>query len=306
MRVPSKFATDLSIGTKNCVFDYTSRLPRWNFDRVELSHFLGRPITAGSLNYSRKLKKLLNLTKCIVHFLFKEKMPQELIDIMSPIEKKLMLLFIQKKKVFGHENAKLNQEFFESVRNREQCKRIEENLKFVFKKAANFMLKVFKDCLYPQVAEFLNPEIRSKSPVDRVEYAFYGFYFGHIAPKINQPIEKFFHPRSSEMERKRFGKVIPKTVSRLYINYLKMSPQYTYDMKKFLSECLVLEVRASIFNKVSRMCLNWQSYMDKHGEEKLLAMVTDNFKNNTKCKIAWSIQEVEGAVGQIIRLLDKI
>ena len=292
---------------KNCVFNNCNQLPvNWSIGRLDLTSFVTKHISAGCINYPKKLKQFLSLTKCILFFLFKEKMPQKVLDEMSPLERKLMMLFIRKKKVYNFPNAEITCEYFEQVRAHKQCKRIEENLKFVFKKAAHFMQSVFRQCLYPRISGLLNPRMQRKAAADRVEYAFYGYYFGDIAPKINQKIEKFFHPRSSENERRRFGKLIPKTVSRLYINYLKMSPKYTKDMKSFLTECLVLEVRSGIFNKVSRMCITWQNYLSKFGEEKLLEMVTDNFENNSKCKIAWSIQEVEGAIVQINQLLDKI
>jgi hypothetical protein len=252
-----------------------------------------------------KCKILENLNKILNSLLLNEPISESIIFSLSNVEDECLKLFLLRKKMIQNKDEPITQAVFNQIYQNPKSKRIEENLKFIFKKLVRFLQEVFKRKVYPYVQEDLLPEYAQMKEPMRFEYAFYGYYFGKVALQINHRIEKFFHPRNKRNSLDQNNKFISKTISKLYVKYVSMSPLFVRDLSMYLRHGLLLEIRHTIINKVNRMCLNWESKLAKNGSDWLLHWIQNNFQNNTKCKQAWSLQEVSLAKDQILALVAK-
>lgn len=252
-----------------------------------------------------KLKHLRSLHTVLLRLLLDQPVDAALLATLSATERECLRLFIFKKKMVARPDAALSEALFRKIAENPQPKRIEENLKFIFKKLLRFLTLIFKRHVYPLVSRDLRAEYKSMREPLRSEYAFYGFYFGEVSGKINQKIEKFFYPRSKSNALARNNELVLKTISKLYIKYVGMSPRFVRDMKTYFEHGLVPEIRHSIASKIRRMCRKWESMLKVKGQKGFLSRLETVFKHNNKCKQAWSIQEVQLAARQIVEIIEK-
>lgn len=207
---------------------------------------------------------------------------------LSAVEKQLLLIFIKKKKFHGHERlGEVSCEYLNRARKKRCFKRTEEHFKYVFKKCFRFMANKFRAKRFSQIQRQLKAEFRGSK--FKFEYVFYGYYFGKIAGELNLPIEKFFHFRI----KRGSNSISTKTVSKLYLGYLKMNPQFLEGFKRYI-ECKMLnETYYLILSKTRNLLRNWENTLNANG---LLAGVDSIRKNltfNVKSKLPWSIKDVE-------------
>lgn len=191
------------------------------------------------------------------------------------------------------------------LRRNPKSKRLEENIKFVFKKSIRFLQEIFRIKIYPGTTRFLKKKFRTLCPLKRFEYAFYGYYFGHAASRLNLPIENFFLPRHSKEYVGQKGKMIPKTVSLNFINLVKKSDLFVRDLEFYLSHGMIKEIRWNIVDKTKRMCMDWEAKLLEKNSKDLILWVKNYFENNAKCKLPWSSEEVRISIQSVMDILKK-
>jgi hypothetical protein len=222
-------------------------------------------------------------------------------DLQALTKNEITILFyiIKKKKFNGFEHPELSISFFNKLNKKPIYKKSEENMKYIIKKAFKFLQNYFKNHLFAKLKIYLRNEFKNLKELSEFEYAFFGFYFGSLAKKINQSIEKFFTPRNSNSLISKKKKLISKTVSRLYLSYLKMSKVFIKDLIYYLDNFLVQETILRIEEKVFSMCINWDQIIKTYGWDHLLAQVKFNFEDNPKTKVLWSLLEVKLAIKEV-------
>lgn len=207
---------------------------------------------------------------------------------LTAVEKQLLLIFIKKKKFEGHESiGEVSREYLNRARQVRCFKRTEEHFKYVFKKCFRFMANKFRARRFATVKRQLKAQFRDSK--FKFDYVFYGYYFGKIACELNLPIEKFFHfrikPRSSAISTK--------TVSKLYLGYLKMNPHFLEGFKRYIKCQMLNETYFLILSKTRNLLRNWESTLNSNGLLGGVNSIRENLTYNVKSKLPWSIKDVE-------------
>jgi hypothetical protein len=207
----------------------------------------------------------------------------------SEFEKKLVREFLFKKKVFKRFDLKdFNHLKLEKLRIKEKGKRTEEHLKFIFKKCINHIQKCFRTNLLLE-----NKSLKSLlNNSNEFDYLFYSHYFGEIAEKINEPIEKFFHFRNW---KNRTNENIPKSITKKYIKFLKMNSEFISKFENYLNDELINDITKSNVMKLTKLILEWELCIKKHGTEIGEQIILAEFKTK-KMNLPWGVIEIKKAI----------
>ncbi len=169
----------------------------------------------------------------------------------------------------------------------ESLKRPEENYKFVFKRCLKHMKEDFKN---------LHPEKLKKKDFER---SFYEHYFQAVVKKHHIPIESFFHPKNSKTKTKDS----PKTINAAYVDNISKSEEFVHDFTKYLNQTLETECREIIDSKINGLIQKWESeYEDSNHNEKIIGEISDYIEKNKKCKLPWTVKEVQEAIASVWKL----
>lgn len=271
----------------------------------EVIDAVGQQFPMDSPRLKVRTEQLNSLNKILIQLLLNREISEPIISQLSTLEHSCLQLFLFRKKMLPSKHSPLTPAAFRQIQAHPKPKRIEENLKFIFKKLIRFLQEVFRKLVFPKIVGDLGEQYARLDEHIRFEYAFYGYYFGSVAAQVNHRIEKFFHPRNKRNSLASGNRFISKTISKLYVKYISMSRLFVRDLTLYMRHGLLLEIRHSIINKINRMCLNWENKLVHSGPEWLLNWIENNFENNSKCKQAWSVQEVSLASSQILGLVDK-
>ena len=183
-------------------------------------------------------------------------------------------------------------------------KKFEENIKFVFARLIKFLQKYFRLKVFSHAKKKFRKRFRFYPLYKQLEYAFYGYYFGCLAGRLRLPIEKFFAPRAKQSSKSQFEKLIPKSLSHLYFHHIKMSSLFVKDSLFFLNRILLNESQHKIIHKVGLVCINWEKKLFEERKAESLKSVNLRFLFDSKCKMPWSVGEVQNAIFDMIHLLN--
>jgi hypothetical protein len=289
---------------QNCVFIDFLSIKKMDLKHEPLNELVYKEFNLNSIEISNKVNKLRELNNIFNKLLLNHFISQKELDKLDQTQNSCLGLFLLKKKFIDSSEIKVTQNTLNHIQKNQKPKRIEESIKYVFKKGIRFLQDVFRIKVYPGTNKFLKHKYRGLSPLKRFEYAFYGYYFGEIATNLNEPIERFFLPRHSKEGGDEKEKLILKTISQNYINYVKKSGRFVNDLKIYLEKAMVKEVRWNIIDKVRRMCMDWEAKLLEKGSTEFILWVKNNFENNTKCKLVWSSQEVDKAIHLVLDILN--
>lgn len=172
---------------------------------------------------------------------------QEQYNALDENSLKLLKLFISKRKYNIGEEISL--EIVNKLRSEVPKKRSEEYVKYIFKKIIKFLKSMYRENIYK---EFSNRLKKRKNKSLSFEYSFHEYYYGPISEKMVIKIEKFFHPRknSSSLNRnlaKDKLDLVEKSISRIYLTYMKMSLLFMKHLNFFLG-IIILIVNITYFN----------------------------------------------------------
>ena len=287
-------------GSENEVYASTRLLTVFQRESVaDLKAFFEerrRKIKTGQLRKGNQLGRFKNVLSKI--FLAQ---PVDDFDLqfLSENEKKLLTFIIKKKKFNGWETCDFSAAWVNGLNRDATPKKSEENMKYVIKKALKFLQGYFKAHVYGGLKKHMREKFTQPEGLTALEYGFYGYYFGCLSRKINQSIEKFFAPRNPKPTCSGKAKLISKTVSRLYLSYLKMSPSFLKDLAFYLDSCLMQLAALRIEGNIVYLCNDWDQVLRARGWDSLLAKVKYNFEQNRKMKLFWSLQEVRRAAKEV-------
>ena len=264
-----------------------------SFDRNRYNIFLTK------CKNNLKLKHLKGLFSVLVKLLSNHEIVKIDLEI-SSIEMDLLMIFIKKKKFQDSKDVnELSLEFLNKIREIKCFKRTEEYFKYIFKKCFRFMANRFRNSKFRKVEKKLKMKFRSSR--FKFDYAFYGYYFGEVAEKLNLPIEKFFHFRGNDKSTA----INTKTVSKLYLDYLKMNRKFLEGFKTYILGQMLNETYYLIISKTKNLLKNWENSIQEMGSLRAVQNIKENLQSNVKSKLPWSIMDVEYACKMTLEYIER-
>lgn len=256
------------------------------------------------------LNLLKNLQSLLYKLMINKPILQTDVDQLQPLDKRLLKLFIKKRKynpVESIELASLNQ-----LRSEIPKKRSEEYVKYIFKKIIKFLKSIFREFVYqePSIKRGITSKAQKKVRYLHFEYCFHNFYYGAVAKKMNINIEKFFHPRKNSstlnrlMDRNKLS-LVEKSVSRIYLTYMKMSVKFVDHLSFYLDNVILNEIKQQVAHRLNDRLQNWENEIDDKGFDPFFKALKENFENNSRSKLCWSVPEVVLSINTFKKLLNE-
>jgi hypothetical protein len=170
-------------------------------------------------------------------------------------------------------------------------KRPEENYKFVFKRCLKHMKEDFQN--------LKGDKLKKKD----FEKSFYEYYFKSVSEKEKAPLESFYHPKNSKSKSKN----CPKTINSSYIENIAKSQKFVTDFLKYLNKYLEKEYLEVIDGKINGLIQKWDhEYEESKQNEKTIEDICNYIEKNKKCKLPWTLKEVQEAILSVRKLFELV
>jgi hypothetical protein len=228
-------------------------------------------------------------------------LPQDL--EMPETHRMLVIEFMKKKKLCKKFELKdFSIENLMHLRSNENTRRTEERLKFIFKKCIRYIQARFKRKMKHKFNDEKSSEVDDTfSESVKFDYIFYGHYYSKIAEQIGQPIEKFFHFRNW---KNRTSEHIPKSITKVYVNYLKMNPSFMNLFISYMNDRLIKDIVLNNIKKIFRLVKDWENILKKFDQEQGMEIVLKKFRNKG-VKLPWGLTEVRSAIKDTLKYIIK-
>ena len=254
---------------------------------------------------SNKLVELKPLHTVLSNLMVSRETSPKEYESLHENSRKLLRLFINKRKYTVSEDLSLV--LINELRNEVPKKRSEEYVKYIFKKIIKFLKSMYRENIYKEFSVRLK---KKKSRSLSFEYSFHEFYYGSISEKMVIKIEKFFHPRknSSSLNRnlsKDKLDLVEKSISRIYLTYMKMSLLFMKHLDFFLDRVLFNVINSQIQIRLHDRLQSWEEEIKRKGFETFYTDLKFNFENNSRSKLCWSRAEIMTSVRHFKRLLSE-
>lgn len=234
---------------------------------------------------------------------------QNELNNLSENDKNIIKHFLLKKKLLKpNEELEFTENNFNQICKNNGAKRNEENFKCVFKYAIKFLKKEFR--INNSSFKF-RKQIKDLKNQYLVELAFYIHYFGEIADDLGCSIFNFFHPGGNTKDESFIrllddNKQRPKTINKDYIEKIKKSAKFMSDFKDYLNNTfirsnnevsgIISQYKVLAQEKLYKKLEVWFNKFQKDGWKKTYLEIIQELKNNSKCKLPWSLNEMKKAV----------
>ena len=253
------------------------------------------------------------LFELLKKMLFSMEVLQTDLDYLNEKELILLKAFLVKRKIVKI-NKKLNlkAEIFNTQYKLKTTRRKEENLKHVIMLVIKFLRNKFRENNKKFVIDKHYSFLSNK---DIIDFCFYCFYFGKIADKNKWSIQRFYHPKivskrkNNAEENERL-----KSINSEYIRYIRKSAFFTKDMVSFLDNNykdeegkqfgILDHAKELVLDKLTSKFNYWDEMMRSFGETKGFDKVLKDISKNPKCKLPWSMSELEEAIADVKRQLE--
>lgn len=248
---------------------------------------------------------LKNLENAVMKFMLSQQISEPELARLSPDERRIFSLFLNKKhwNQKGARAQRRNNGILQTC----NSKRVEENLKLVFNNAIGFLKSVFRSTFEDSLAGHLTREYQ-RVP-DQFEYCFFGFYFEEAALRLDQEIERFFVPKILSKRRQpgipEKKKLIPKTISKVYLSRIRQSRSFLAHFKLFLEQGFLSERTQKIRSKTSSLLLHWDTLVQDFGKATAFKHMEDGIKGSERNKLAWTVKDIEIAIEQTLGYVDE-
>ena len=220
--------------------------------------------------------------------------------ILNSYELDLFKSFIQNKRMYFKKTPEFYLEHPEKVKQMGNVKRVEENLKFIFRKLFKLLREIFNNTFRNTLIPYLLPKYRSSIRCD--DYAFYAFFFEETAMRLDTKIEKFFEPCIPKYEdaKDECSSLIRKTISKLYLKCIKHSDFFMGYLNKFIEKALLDDIRFTIQKKLNIIFCDWKA------EEDLGVSKESIDKKIKKMKFSWTVKDIEIGIKHLFEYLGDI
>lgn len=158
----------------------------------------------------------------------------------------------------------------------ESSKRLEENLKFVFKYALKYLKIKFK-----KRRSFF-------SYTNRFDHFFYMYYFGDVSKQKGSPLKEYYDPVNYEQGEK--------SVNQAYLKRVVTSELFRKDITRYLkSGRFQRDYLKSLKGKLYKLLIRFDSHSAKNKNplnKKFINQIKRYFRKNKQCKLPWSKTEI--------------
>jgi hypothetical protein len=259
-----------------------------------------------------------NLYKVLIALLFDKEVTQEELDVLSDNELQLLRSFMLKKKMIKQTtNLMITSDAINTFRVVLSKKRVEENLKYVFKFCLKFLKMEFRNKNESFRFRKEDLDLTNKNLID---LGFFIHYFGEIADHLGWPISKFFHPKVlTTYDCKKFANVLdnyeerPKTINKEYVEAVCKSDAFMNDFKNYITDSylvgneytgIIKESKECALEKIKLKIVQWSKLMqNSEDKNKVITKIKNDLEDQNKCKLPWSVPEVKRAVEEAKKML---
>lgn len=264
----------------------------------------------GRRNFESTLVTLKPLHRLLYKLMVNEPIETIDLDSLDSNDMKLLQLFLKKRKY--KPVSDINLDTLNEIRAEIPKKRSEEYVKYIFKKIIKFLKSIYREYVYQELPQKrgLHSKNQKKTRYLHFEYSFHEYYYGSVAKRMNINIEKFFHPRKNSstlnrlMEHSKLA-LVEKSVSRIYLTYMKMSPKFVKHLNFYLEKVILNEIQHQIAYRLNDRLQNWETDIETNGFEAFFEGLKQNFENNSRSKLCWSIPEVSLSINTFKKLLNE-
>lgn len=247
------------------------------------------------------LRNLRKLYFFLTRFFKCEKITSAELDQLADHELEILNLILWRKyegRLFNNETEKKDIQMLVSRIDQFQTKlavkRAEESFKFIFTRGIKHLKKVFR----------LNP-FNDVNCSHNVDHTFFVYYFGEIANSDQSTFQRFLDLSAGK----------PRKARSLNLSYFKR----VFSCQKFMDDLVVYlrtDFRADYDTEIERKCLqllikwdtifNMQAKSEQAVSRKAMSEVSKYFLQNKRCKLPWTILEVNNAISRIDGLFTRI
>jgi hypothetical protein len=273
----------------------TQHSPRNDFDHIVQSRRL-------------PLKNLKNLYYLLLKFLKNKEVVASDVASLKNHELEILNLIIKRKyetKLFSNENQRKDSKFvahaLEVFQNKLAVKRPEESYKFIFTRAIKHLKKMFRARRH-LTSQFADHDGQ-----------FYNYYFGEMARVLKIPIESFIYPQPATVNCGRY-----KSLNLDYFKHVFLCEQFIQDLRLYLAAEMHRDYELEIERKTQHLLIKWDDQFSpvKEGAQfldslqgmskKLHYEISHYFLQNKRCKLPWSMGELENAISRLSTLFTKL
>ena len=161
-------------------------------------------------------------------------------------------------------------------------KRPEECYKFVLTRVIKYLKKALRD---------------SNEIIKDVEDHFYEYYFSETSKQLNLPITDFHYPLTGQK-----GKF---KLNSLYFDKIFKSDKFLERVNFYINNILESEYKREIGKKLESLLLRWDQQLQDEGSntEEVERTIKEYLLKNKRCKLPWTINEVEESIERFKNLI---
>ena len=238
-------------------------------------------------SFKNRTLKFQNLTILLNLVFIEGKISEDEFHKLSPFENKLFTVLMKRKfRPYNIREPKQSvltpsiQDFLELIKS-QNIRRPEEGYKFILTRVLKFLKKESK-------IPFLHPS----------DHELYDNYFGECATKNQIPISDYHYPLTgfSKGKSKLNGDYFAKIFS---------SAKFVKALREYIAKNLVCDYKKKIAWKIKALLEKWEMlFVEFEGKKEQTEMyILDYLLRNKRCKLPWSILEIEESVEKFKRLM---
>lgn len=188
------------------------------------------------------------------------------------------------------QNAETLEEVYNFIQLTGSTKRTEENRKFIYKHTLSFLKAKF----YKENDLAFNRESEDQ---------FYQSYFEELSKETGEPLFAFYNPLSLRNKQK------GKTITNGHLSLLFACEKFRKDFFDYLNNGFKEDYQSSVYKKLETIFLELERKIEDtelHDRQKTIKSFINNFEERKRVKFPWSGREIDLALTQFKRQIDKI
>lgn len=179
----------------------------------------------------------------------------------------------------------------------QSTKRPEESYKFVFKYAFKNLKERFCEAKNIDISTIKKPEVFN---------LFYYHYFGNVSEKCGISIESFYLPLTPDTYGLDLNSVVAKTINSTYVRLIIKSKPFLTDFMEFVNEKFRKDYIKLVPKKIDNMIDKLEhAFESAWYNDRYIDVICDNIRSNKRCKLPWTVKELDYAIRQTNKLISK-
>lgn len=280
----------LELKPKNSVFDEPLNRPPTLFDSAHLDE-LDTLSVISSLSdglIQDRIRGICPIGRALVFLFLKGKLSPDIVDSLSQVEQTLVktLICFKNGGSFGLRTSECEYSFKPVKR------RTEENIKFIFIRAIKHMIKTFKNGVFKEARKIMKGRFKKLKNKEKLEYAFFGFYFGSESVNLATSIDQFMLPKKNKKIKKKLQNQFS-SISKQYLQLVSVNPHFLCDLRFYLRHFFMEQMLLDTFKKVSIILSKTIQKKDSSLDEAGVSNPSTLEKILRNTHMPWNIHELQ-------------